>query len=88
MTKLKDLDKYGTLLDEQASDSGIGSYQIWWSKSLGYYCECPGWQSSHKKPKICKHVKRFEFKEALRKEGIMLVYETLEIAKKIWKGKI
>jgi hypothetical protein len=89
MTKIKDLDKYDTLLDVQSSDSADQKYEIRWSKQYGYYCQCAGWQASKKKPKVCKHIKRFVFKQKLIQEkavrGNFDAECVLAIAKGIWK---
>ena len=90
MTKL-DVGKYSTLLDTQKSDTTDAVYQIRWDKDNGYFCECQGWQSSKRKPKMCKHIRRFGFKSALY-AGTRLDKEVIEIvlktAKEIWLGVI
>lgn len=93
MTKIKDLDKYDTLLDVQRSDHMDIKYEIRWSKDHGYFCECPGWQGSRVRPKICKHIKRFRFKEQVQglldnKKEYFTSVTVLNIAKEIWKGII
>jgi len=67
MPKLKDLSKYDTLVDIQGSDTNADvKYEVRWSKDDGYFCECQGWQSSKKKPKVCKHIKRVIFQLELK----------------------
>jgi len=91
MTKLKDLDKYDTLLDLQKSDTTDTTYEIRWSKEHGYFCTCAGWQSSKKKPKTCKHVKRSQFKLAIEPYVSFdktLCDVVLDLAKTIWKGQV
>ena len=97
MVKLKDLDKYDTLLDVQPSDTSDKEYQIRWSKDYGYFCECIGWQSSKKKPRMCKHLKRFLFKQEIErttweilcsKDKKEQANDILNLAKEIWRGQI
>lgn len=64
MTKLKNLNKYDTLLDVQKSDTTDEEYEIRWSKDDGYSCQCIGWSMS-KQPRTCKHVDRFLDREGL-----------------------
>ena len=90
MVKL-DTGDYPTLLDIQKSDSSCEAYQIRWDVAKGHCCSCMGWASSKRRPKTCKHIKRFGFKAALM-SGTNLDNEVIEIvletAKEIWAGVI
>lgn len=90
MIKIKSLDKYDTLLDVQRSDTLDREYQIRWSKQHGYFCECPGWQTGKKKPKICRHIRIFQFKAMLKHADLnqMLIRRIVNETKQIWKGII
>jgi hypothetical protein len=68
MIKVQELGQFGTLLDNVKSDTGDTMYEIRWNKNTGYFCSCPGWATSKKKPKSCKHIRRFEFKYKLEQK--------------------
>lgn len=89
MTKITNLDRYDTLLDIQKSDTSDKKYEIRWSQAYGYFCECAGWQSSKKKTKTCKHIKRSVFKSDLlagTQLSLQKIESIIESAKQIWKG--
>ena len=68
MMKASELDQpegNWTEVGEEKSGSTTNVYKISWSKDQGYRCECDGWRSSHSKPKICRHIKRFMFRSQL-----------------------
>ena len=87
MIKLKDLEKYDTLLDVQRSDINDIEYEIRWDKINGYFCTCPGFQGNKK---TCKHILRYTFKVNIGEliPNAQTVKAILDIAKIVWKGII
>lgn len=88
MVRLTDLGYVGTLLDTVKSDTTDQMYELRWNMKTGYNCECPGFQSSKRKPKTCKHIKRYQFKyevDNLIQSNKNLASEAfLKIAKETW----
>jgi hypothetical protein len=76
----------GTILESIKSDTNDSVYDISWSKLSGYSCTCSGFTASRKKPKVCKHIKRYEFKYQIANlYGESVAESTLEIAKQVWE---
>ena len=63
--KASEIGNSGALLDTQKSDTTDEQYEIRWSEANGYSCSCQGFMASKKRPKLCKHVSRYEFKYML-----------------------